>query len=65
MGSIKVLDIAEAKVKDYSDSDHSALTFEVVADPNSQINVFCENIPIKSSIFRGQWLTNIETNDHH
>lgn len=51
-----VFDIAEAKVKDYADADHSSLTFEIVPDPNSQVNVFCENIPSKFSIIRGKWL---------
>ena len=54
-----VFDIAEAKVKDYANGEKSALTFEVVADPTSNINVFCENIPIKSSIVRGPWLQKI------
>ena len=55
-----VFDIAEAKVKDYANGEKSALTFEVVADPLSNINVFCENIPIKSSIVRGPWLKELE-----
>ena len=56
-----VLDVAERNVFNYADPDTTSLSFEVVADPNSQINTFCENMPIKSSIFRGQWLKNIET----
>ena len=55
-----VFDIAEAKVKDYANGEKSALTFEVVADPTSNINVFCENIPIKSSIVRGPWIKDIK-----
>ncbi len=55
-----VFDIAEAKVKDYADADNSSLTFEIVPDPNSQVNVFCENIPSKFSIIRGKWLQSIK-----
>ena len=55
-----VFDIAEAKVKDYANGEKSALTFEVVADPTSNINVFCENIPTKSSIVRGPWIKDIK-----
>ena len=55
-----VFDIAEAKVKDYADAEHSSLTFEIVPNPNSQVNVFCENIPSKFSIIRGKWLQSIK-----
>ena len=55
-----VFDIAEAKVKDYADAEHSSLTFEIVPDPTSQANVFCENIPSKFSIIRGKWLQSIK-----
>ena len=55
-----VFDIAEAKVKDYADADKSSLTFEIVPDPKSQVNVFCENIPSKFSIIRGKWLQSIK-----
>ena len=59
-GEYKIqFDIAEAKVKDYS-GEHSALTFEIVPDPTSNVNVFCENIPIKYSIIRSPWLKEIE-----
>ena len=55
-----VFDIAEAKVKDYADADHSSLTFEIVPNSNSQANVFCEHIPSKFSIIRGKWLQSIQ-----
>ena len=55
-----VFDIAEAKVKDYADPEKSSLTFEIVPDPTSQVNVFCENIPSKFSIIRGKWLQSIK-----
>ena len=55
-----VFDIAEAKVKDYADADKSTLMFEIVPNPNSQANVFCEHIPSKFSIIRGQWLQSIK-----
>ena len=55
-----VFDIAEAKVKDYADPDHSSLTFEIVPDPSSHVNVYCENIPSKFSIIRGKWLQSIK-----
>ena len=55
-----VFDIAEARVKDYVDAEKSSLTFEIVPNPNSQANVFCEHIPSKFSIIRGKWLQSIQ-----
>ena len=50
-----VLDIAEKNVFNYA-GDETKLTFRVDIDENSNINIFNENIDIKSSIIRGNWL---------
>ncbi len=50
-----VFDVAEKNVKNFAGED-SVLTFRVDVDSNSKVNAFGENISIKSSIFREQWL---------
>lgn len=47
-------DVAEKGIKAYSSED-SALTFEATVDPSGNVNVFSENMPIKSSIIRELW----------
>ena len=50
-----VFDIAEAKEKCYS-TEKSNLTFEIISDETHYGNIFNENIGIKSSIIRENWL---------
>ncbi len=52
-------DVAEKNIKCYT-SDKSNLTFTVVQGMDNFGNAFSEDIPIKSSIFREKWLSNIE-----
>lgn len=52
-------DVAERNVKCYT-GEKSYLTFTVVQGQDNFGNVFSENTPIKSSIFREKWLTKIE-----
>lgn len=54
-----VFDVAEKGERDFTE-DNSQLTFEMVVDPNSFMNVFSENLPIKSSIVRQLWIKNYE-----
>ncbi|MEI8203328.1 MAG: ABC transporter ATP-binding protein [Bacteroidota bacterium] len=54
-----VFDIAEAKVKCYT-TEKSNLTFEIIADESHFGNIFNENIGIKSSIIRENWLKNYQ-----
>lgn len=54
-----VFDVAEKNVRDYS-GEQSQLTFEMSVDETSQINTFCENMPIKSSIIRELWMKDYE-----
>ena len=50
-----VWDIAERNIKNYAEEE-SSLAFRINIDNKSQINTFSENIAIKSSIVRGNWL---------
>jgi hypothetical protein len=52
-------DVAEKAVRSYS-GDETLLTFEVSVDPTSNINVFSENLPIKTSIIRELWIKGYE-----
>ena len=52
-------DVAERMVKRYT-SEKSYLSFTVIQDKDNFGNVFSENIPIKSSIFREKWLSKID-----
>ena len=52
-----VFDIAERNVKNFAGED-SMLSFKVNIDERSNINIYSENMPIKSSIIREQWLVN-------
>lgn len=54
-----VFDIAEKGVKNYA-SENSVLTFQVEHDNLCVGNVFAENIPIKASIIRENWLVGIK-----
>ena len=50
-----MFDIAEAKVKCYT-TDKSNLTFDITTDESHFGHIFNENIGIKSSIIRENWL---------
>ena len=50
-----VLDLAEKMIKNYAGED-TKLAFRVDLDETSNVNVYSENIDIKSSIVREQWL---------
>ena len=50
-----VFDVAERDIKCYT-TEKSSLTFDVISDENYVCNIFNENISIKSSIVRGNWL---------
>ena len=50
-----VLDIAEKNIKNYAD-ESTILTFRVNMNSESNVNVFNEDTPIKSSIIREHWL---------
>jgi lipopolysaccharide transport system ATP-binding protein len=57
-GSYKIVfDIAEANVRCYT-SEKSNLYFEVMTDENCRCNAYNENSSSKSSIIRGNWLSN-------
>ena len=50
-----VFDIAEREIKNYVGSE-SVLSFRVNLDENSKINIFSEEIEIKTSIVRQPWM---------
>lgn len=50
-----VFDIAERNVKNFAGED-TILSFKVNIDEKSKINIYSENMSIKSSIVREQWL---------
>lgn len=50
-----VFDVAERNVKNFAGED-TILSFKVNIDEKSKINIYSENMSIKSSIVRGQWL---------
>lgn len=50
-----VFDIAERNVKNFAGED-TILSFKVNIDEKSMINIYSENMSIKSSIVREQWL---------
>lgn len=54
-----VFDVAERNVKNYADDD-SAITFDVNIPSNSFINAYSEDMDIKKSIIREQWLDGYE-----
>ena len=54
-----VFDIAEKKVKCYT-TEKSYLSFSISQGVDNYGNVFAENTPIKSSIFREKWLSDIK-----
>jgi lipopolysaccharide transport system ATP-binding protein len=58
-GEYKIkFDIAERNIKRYT-TDNSNLTFRIFQDENGFGNRFCESLPIKSSLFRENWLKGI------
>ncbi len=50
-----VFDVAERNVKNFAGED-TILSFKVNIDEKSKINIYSENMSIKSSIVREQWL---------
>lgn len=52
-------DIAERNVKCYT-SEKSQLSFSIIQGEDNFGNAFAENIPIKASIIKEKWLTDIE-----
>ena len=50
-----VFDVAEKNVKNYA-PESSILSFSVEVDKSSNINIYGEKMPIKSSIMRENWL---------
>lgn len=58
-GEYKIIfDIAERNIKRHT-TDISNLSFTINQGKHCFGNIFSENIPIKSSLFRGKWLTSI------
>lgn len=58
-GSYQIrFDVAERNVKCYT-SEKSYLTFSIIQGEDNFGNAFAENLPFKSSLFRGKWLTSI------
>lgn len=55
-----VFDVAERNVKCYT-TKKSQLTFNVLQGEDCFGNVFAEDIPIKSSLIRENWLKEIKT----
>ena len=51
-----VFDVAEKGIKCYT-TEKSKLSFSIIQDKLCFGNVFAENIPIKSSLFREKWLS--------
>ena len=59
-GEYKIqFDIAERNVKNYS-PENSSLIFELHVDPNSNVNIFSENMPEKTSIVHAPWFKGFE-----
>ena len=55
-GNYKIsFDIAERNIKRYT-TENSNITFSIVQGNDNFGNVFAENIPIKTSLFREKWL---------
>ncbi len=52
-------DVAERNVKCYT-GDNSVLSFSVVHGKDNFGNAFSEDTPMKSSIFRGNWISSID-----
>ena len=60
-GSYQIkFDVAERNIKCYT-TEKSQLSFSIIQGEDNFGNAFSEDIPIKSSIFREKWLSNIET----
>ena len=55
-----VFDVAERAIKNYA-PDNSSLIFSMHVDPNSNVNVFSENMPEKTSIIHEAWFKGLES----